>query len=1106
MFRRWSFRYGVSRIDMLVTFPSVVALDEERAKNRIRHIAERTPRAEGTLSTFTRGHIQGHLFQSDGVETLIIPQSAKLPPALMRVVQATVPEDGQPADLRNGTWLRHPLKNGAGRVFDYPQQLNDIFQSWAGAFSYVQEDPDKGIKGLRNPQIGAVHSVHAHWSVAAAPATIVMPTGTGKTEVMLSVLVSAVCRRLLVVVPTDALRTQLAEKFLTLGVLKEPDCRVLEARAKCPIVGVLHHIPRNVAEVDDVFCRCHVIVTTSSIAGQCATEVQDRMAHLCTHLFIDEAHHTEAPTWSAFKERFRERKILQFTATPFREDGRPLDGDIVFKYPLKKAQQENYFKPIRFRPVVEFNPKRSDEAIAAKAIETLKADFDKGHILMARAENVARAKSVFKLYEKYPEFRPVQLHTGIKSPRQREVARRQIIGGESRIVVCVDMLGEGFDLPELKIAAFHDIRKTLAVTLQLAGRFTRSRADLGDATFIANTADVNVQDELRKLYGRDPDWNVLLPELSDRMIGEQMSLQEFLRGFTQFAKEIPLKTVRPALSTVVYRTNCHNWTPENFREGIPGLDACEQVHEAVNHNKRTLIVVTARHVPLPWADVESLFGWEWDLYVVIWSPEQNLLYINASGNAGEYEKLAEAVAGDDVTLIRGQDVFRTLAGVNRLRLQNVGLTEQLGRNVRYTGRMGADVAPALSDIQRGRARKSVLSGSGYEDGERVTVGASRKGRIWSHRRDHVDQLAAWCRKVGDKLLDASINPDEVLKGTLDVKTVAERPAKMPVRIDWPEEIYLAPEADWSVTIGDRELSMAEVSIDLVNPAVNGALRLALTSESESAELALEFFDDHGSPNYRLVPRSEVRAQIVRGAIAQDAAAFFYDCPPIIWFADGSSLEGNQYAELRSPYPHYDAARIQTWDWEGVDLRKESQGSEKDQTSVQARVIRELETRDYAIIMDDDGKGELADVVAVRLAGNAVEPSCIEVEFYHCKYSRDAAPGRRIEDLYEVCGQAQKSVAWASSPEKRSDIFTHLMRRETQRRDAGALTRFEVGDSELLLTIREMSRLIPVNLSIYVVQPGVSRANATPDQLALMSVTEHYLSETYQLRFGVIASD
>ena len=32
-----------------------------------------------------------------------------------------------------------------------------------------------------------------------------------------------------------------------------------------------------------------------------------------------------------------------------------------------------------------------------------------------------------------------------------------------------------------------------------------------------------------------------------------------------------------------------------------------------------------------------------------------------------------------------------------------------------------DVAPALPDIQRHRARKSVLSGTGYEDGQRVTV-------------------------------------------------------------------------------------------------------------------------------------------------------------------------------------------------------------------------------------------------------------------------------------------------------------------------------------------------------------------------------------------------
>ena len=150
---------------------------------------------------------------------------------------------------------------------------------------------------------------------------------------------------------------------------------------------------------------------------------------------------------------------------------------------------------------------------------------------MARVSDVSRAKEIYPLYSQYTEFNPVELHTGIKSLKQRSAIRRQIINKESRIVICVDMLGEGFDLPELKIAAFHDIRKTLAVTLQLAGRFTRSRQDLGEATFIANIADVHVQDELRKLYARDPDWNILLPELSDKMIGEQLLLQKFLEDF-----------------------------------------------------------------------------------------------------------------------------------------------------------------------------------------------------------------------------------------------------------------------------------------------------------------------------------------------------------------------------------------------------------------------------------------------------------------------------------------------------------------------------------------------------------------------------------------------
>jgi len=50
----------------------------------------------------------------------------------------------------------------------------------------------------------------------------------------------------------------------------------------------------------------------------------------------------------------------------------------------------------------------------------------------------------------------------------------------------------------------------------------------------------------------------------------------------------------------------------------------------------------------------------------------------------------------------------------------------------------------------------------------------------------------------------------------------------------------------------------------------------------------------------------------------------------------------------------------------------------------------------------------------------------------------------------------------------------------------------------------MSRSCPVKLSIYVVQPGLSKANATTEKLELLRVTENHLMETYQLPFGVIA--
>ena len=368
---------------MLITFPSVFALDERRARNQIRQIGVPTLQVEGALTPFERGRLHGFLFRGDGGgdETLVVPKPASIPNHHQRVIAAHVANGNGAIDLRQGTWLKHPIRNGGGGFgFDHSRAIQQVLESWIGAFSYFQEDHDAGIQGLRGPQIGAVHRVHAHWSITDAVATIVMPTGTGKTETMLSILVSARCEKLLVVVPTDALRTQIADKFLTLGILKQPGCGVLATRAKHPIVAVLEHIPRNGGEVDDIFGHSQVIVTTSSIAGQCKPAVQDRMAQHCPYLFIDEAHHAEAPTWSAFKERFKGRRVVQFTATPFREDGKPL---------MARSSSSTHSR----KPSKRAISNQSDSAPSSNSIESVRTPRSPGRRSNSSAPTPTRVTS-----------------------------------------------------------------------------------------------------------------------------------------------------------------------------------------------------------------------------------------------------------------------------------------------------------------------------------------------------------------------------------------------------------------------------------------------------------------------------------------------------------------------------------------------------------------------------------------------------------------------------------------------------------------------------------------------------------------------------------------
>ncbi len=1002
------------------------------------------------------------------------------------------------------TWLSHRLLEGQDDPKQWKRLKADISSSWSAGIRYAAERTNDDGKierpGLRPPQIGALHAIGMHWSLYRTPATIVMPTGTGKTETMIAAFVGHVRGPLLVVVPSSPLRAQTQEKFLRLGLLRK--LGVVSDDLRNPIVGTITKRPRSSEELD-IFKDCHVLITTMAAVSQgTAVPLGPAISDVTNTLIIDEAHHVAARSWTSFRDSFSKSRVLQFTATPFRRDGMLVDGEVIYSYPLRRAQNDGYFKHIQFDPVCEIAPVDADRAIAVKAIEQLSRDLDNGldHILMARCGTIDRARSIHALYENLcPQYRPILVHSDDPTSAERIP---HLLSRHSRIVVCVEMLGEGFNLPQLKIAAAHDTHKSLAVLLQFTGRFTRTAdADIGNATFIANIADQDVSAGLERLYSEDPDWNYLLAELSSDAAKEHKELVDFLHESQPLHQEsdddaltpISPALLRPKFSTVAYRTA--SFSPRRFHRA---LSESSEVHRVWLHNQsNTLYFVTKTEPPVQWTRAKSIQDRQWDLYVVHYDPELALLFIHSSDKSSVHEELAKAVGGQHAALVRGDPVFRTLAGINRLQFQNLGITKHARRNLRYAMYTGADVKQALDLSHTAGSTKSNLQGTGYERGSPIAVGCSYKGRIWSKESGPIGKLTRWCRRVGAKLVDNSINTDRIIDNVMIPEEVDAFPDVTVLSLEWPIEILKQQEdrvlfrhAGPDIPLSLFQLVYDEVSTD----------RRTLRFHLEYGKLRSDFDYRLGVPNaFSFEHVGGTPLSIVVGRLETPLAAFLSDYPLPVRFVDLSELDGNllirpqEAQELRFPPEHFEV-----WDWTGTDVTKESlwkDGSERPD-SIQAQTARNFSDGGFDIIFDDDAPGEAADLVCFRMDDEAIRFSLI-----HCKYSKSLG-GARVKDVVEVCAQAVRSGRWIWNFK---GLCRHVFTRERLLASDARPSRFLRGTPRQLNQLLQASRFKEVRGEILIVQPGISQAAHTTQQAAVLASAHCFLNDTVGVPLDVICS-
>ena len=184
---------------------------------------------------------------------------------------------------------------------------------------------------------------------------------------------------------------------------------------------------------------------------------------------------------------------------------------------------------------------------------------------------------------------------------------------------------------------------------------------------------------------------------------------------------------------------------------------------------------------------------------------------------------------------------------------------------------------------------------------------------------------------------------------------------------------------------------------------------------------------------------------------------------------------------------------------GVDITVESQGIERKTNSIQAYMSRYLsKSRIFDVLIDDDRSGEAADLVGIR-----ADKGDLHITLVHCKYSSKPTAGSRLNDLYEVCGQAMRGARWRDNGAL--PLLEHLDRRAKASTRRTGLSPFEIGDREALFRIRQKAPQLFPRVSTVIAQPGLSIKASSDEQLRLIAGAASYVQSVTKGTLDVYAS-
>lgn len=416
-------------------------------------------------------------------------------------------------------------------------------------------------QALRLPQREGWDHIRRHFLKpnAAREVGIVLPVGCGKSGLIAITPFALRARRALVIAPGVRIRRQLADDLKAGSPTNfYARCNILRGDQDFPETVVVESGRVN---LDDLR-NCDIAVANiHQVSGDDNRWLSQMDGDFFDLILVDEAHHNVAVSWQQVKDRFPNARIVNYSATPTRADGRLMDGEIIYSFPVIRAIRAGYVKRLRakmLRPTElryvdpgdgqprivgpdEVRRLGEDDAAFRRGVvmadETLASIVDCaiGELRRLRAESgeqrlkiIASALNQAHCIQITEAFRARSMRADYVHSRESGSANDAVFARlESHsldVIVQARMLGEGFDHKYLAVAMVGSIFANLGPFVQFVGRVMRAieqdapdhPLNRGVVVFHAGANIARRWDDFRTFSEADQQYFAdLLPEIED---------------------------------------------------------------------------------------------------------------------------------------------------------------------------------------------------------------------------------------------------------------------------------------------------------------------------------------------------------------------------------------------------------------------------------------------------------------------------------------------------------------------------------------------------------------------------------------------------------------